>query len=63
MNELKTLDYAPERDRLYRMKEAAPEMYELLKVWTQILAQPTLMIAKEKAKELLNRIDGEDAQS
>ena len=29
--ELHTLDYAPERDRLYRMRDAAPEMYEWIK--------------------------------
>ena len=40
---------------------AAPEMYELLKVWVSIQAQPTLMNAREKAKELLARIDGKEA--
>lgn len=42
-----------------RLIAAAPEMYELLKVWTQIQAQPTLMEAQRKAQELLARIDGE----
>ena len=42
-----------------RLIAAAPEMYELLKVWTQLQAQPDLMIAQEKAKDLLARIDGD----
>lgn len=42
-----------------RLIASAPEMYELLKVWTEIQAQPTLMEAQRKAQELLARIDGE----
>ena len=45
-----------------RLIAAAPEMYELLEVWTQIQAQPTLMEAKEKARKLLARIDGEEVE-
>ena len=40
---------------------AAPEMYELLKVWANIQVQPTLMNARKKTQELLARIDGEEA--
>ena len=40
-----------------RLIAAAPEMYELLKVWTNIQAQPTLMNARKRAQELLERID------
>ena len=42
-----------------RLIASAPEMYELLKVWTQIQAQPILMLAQEGAKELLARIEGD----
>lgn len=42
-----------------RLIASAPEMYELLKVWTQIQAQPILMLAQESAKELLARIEGD----
>lgn len=45
-----------------RLIAAAPEMYELLKVWTQIQVQPTLNIARDKARELIARIDGEEAE-
>ena len=43
-----------------RLIAAAPEMYELLKVWTQIQAQPALMIAQENARKLLASIDGKE---
>ena len=43
-----------------RLIAAAPEMYDLLKVWVQIQAQPTLRIAQERAKELLAQIDGKE---
>ena len=45
-----------------RLIAAAPEMYELLKVWVNIQVQPTLMEAKNKARELLARIDGTEAE-
>ena len=41
-----------------RLIAAAPEMYELLKIWVQVGAQPTLRNAQDKARELLERIDG-----
>ena len=41
-----------------RLIAAAPEMYELLKVWVQVQAQPTLRNAQDKARELIERIDG-----
>ena len=41
-----------------RLIAAAPEMYELMKVWVQVQAQPTLRNAQDKARELLERIDG-----
>ena len=44
-----------------RLIAAAPDMYELLKVWTQIGAQPTLKNARKQAEELLARIDGKEA--
>ena len=46
-----------------RLIAAAPEMYELLKVWTQIRAEPTLKEARDTARKLLARIDGEEAQN
>lgn len=46
-----------------RLIAAAPEMYELLKVWVQIQAQPTLRNAQDKAQELLARIDGKEEQA
>ena len=46
-----------------RLISAAPEMYELLKVWTEILAEPTLMNARKRAKELLTSIEGTEAQN
>lgn len=45
--------------RAERLTAAAPEMYELLKVWTEIQAQPMLREARDKARELIARIDGE----
>ena len=45
-----------------RLIAAAPEMYELLKVWTQIGAEPTLMNARKRAVELLDSIDGKDGE-
>ena len=44
-----------------RLIAAAPEMYELLKVWTNIQAQPTLMNARKRAQELLELIDETEA--
>lgn len=41
-----------------RLIAAAPEMYELMKIWVQVQAQPTLRNAQDKARELLARIDG-----
>ena len=43
-----------------RLIAAAPKMYELLKVWTQIRAEPTLKEARDTARKLLARIDGEE---
>ena len=43
-----------------RLIAAAPEMYELLEVWVNIQAQPTLKEARKRASELLARIDGEE---
>ena len=43
-----------------RLIAAAPEMYELLKVWVQVQAQPTLRNAQDKARELIERIDGDN---
>ena len=43
-----------------RLIASAPEMYELLKVWTEIQAQPTLRTAQETARKLLARIDRDD---
>ena len=40
-----------------RLIAAAPEMYELLKVWTTIGVQPDLREAQEKARELIATID------
>ena len=43
-----------------RLIAAAPEMYELLKIWVQVQAQPTLRNAKDAARKLLDRIDGKE---
>ena len=43
-----------------RLIASAPEMYELLKVWVNVQAQPTLRNAQARAQELLARIDGEE---
>ena len=45
-----------------RLIAAAPKMYELLKVWTQIGVQPTLMNTRKRAKELLDSIDGKETK-
>ena len=45
-----------------RLIAAAPEMHELLKVWTQIGAEPTLKNARKRAVELLDSIDGEETK-
>ena len=42
-----------------RLIAAAPEMYELLNVWVNVQAQPTLRNAQKRAEELLARIDGD----
>ena len=44
-----------------RLIAAVPEMYALLNVWVKIQDEPTLMNAKERAEELLARIDGKEA--
>ena len=41
-----------------RLIAAAPEMYEMLKVWTRAYTEPMRMDAWKKALELLARIDG-----
>ena len=48
------------QDANARLIAAAPEMYELLEVWVNIQAQPTLKEARKRASELLARIDGEE---
>ena len=45
-----------------RLIAAAPEMHELLKVWTQIGAEPTLKNARKRAEELLDSIDGKETK-
>ena len=62
--ELKTLDYAAERDRLYRMRDAAPEMYKLLRLCIEALDDylPFECAASKVSKLLLARIDGEEEQ-
>ena len=45
-----------------RLIAAAPEMYELLKVWVQVQVQPTLMDARDTARKLLARIDVEEGE-
>ena len=45
-----------------RLIAAAPEMYELLKVWAKQQAQTTLMAAQKRAQGLLARIDVEEAK-
>ena len=42
-----------------RLIAAAPAMYELLKVWVNVQAQPTLREAQARARQLLSRIDGD----
>ena len=69
--ELHTLDYAPERDRLYRMRDAAPEMYEMLDKLVEAIDSVdtvnglfpfgVVKIRSElvkDAKALLERVDG-----
>ena len=45
-----------------RLIAAAPEMYELLKVWTELQVQPDLMNARKRARELLALIDEEEVK-
>ena len=69
--ELHTLDYAPERDRLYRMRDVAPELYEMLDKLVEAIDSVdtvnglfpfgVVKIRSElvkDAKALLERIDG-----
>jgi hypothetical protein len=42
-----------------RLIAAAPDMYELLKVWVNVQAQPTLRNTQKMAQELLARINGD----
>ena len=67
MRELRTLDYAPERDRLYRMREAAQEMFEALKECLDFLEDIICRNysltddaegMRDYLEELLARIDG-----
>ena len=63
---LHTLDYAPERDRMERMRNAAPEMYEALK--EELIPTSdfggTLSFSREaKVRKLLARIDGKEGLS
>lgn len=45
-----------------RLIAAAPEMYEMLKVWTLAYTEPMRMDARKRAVELLGCIDGKDAE-
>ena len=72
MIELKTLDYAPERDRLYRMRDAAPELYEWIKNFLHhagitanngVADECRLHGDVREAIALLARIDGEEEQN
>ena len=45
-----------------RLIASAPVMYELLKVWVNLQAQPPLMEARKRAQELLAHIDGEEEE-
>lgn len=45
------------KDYNMRLLAAAPEMYELLKVWAEIQVEPTLMEARNKTRKLIERID------
>lgn len=54
-------DYSEEEDANGRLIAAAPKMYALLKVWTQVGAEPMLRNARKRAEELLARIDNEEA--
>ena len=58
---LRDYEYEPELQGNARLIASAPEMYRLLKVWTQIQAQPMLMNERRKARELLARIDVEES--
>ena len=68
MIELKTLDCAPERDRLYRMRDAAPEMYDELYEVLQFMKGNSRYESDEFAnyarsiEELLARIDRKEKQ-
>ena len=66
MSELKKLLYDPECDRLYRMKEAAPEMYKLLKeelIPTSDYGGILSFSREAKLRELFARIDGEEVRA
>ncbi|MBQ4401949.1 MAG: hypothetical protein II832_07275 [Synergistaceae bacterium] len=54
-------DEKPKREYVVRLIAAAPEMYELLRVWVQIQAQPMLRDAQDTARKLLALIDGKEA--
>ena len=58
---LHTLDYAPERERMERMRNAAPEMYELL---VKILddTQNGQFANENRLIALLNSIDGKNME-
>ena len=51
--------FSPQSRANARLIAAAPEMYELLKVWVNIQTQPTLIEMQKKTQNLLARIDGE----
>ena len=59
---LATVEPYDDADDIGRLIAAAPKMYELLKVWTQIGVQPTLMNTRKRAKELLDSIDGKETK-
>ena len=55
------VDDFPKHDRLYRMKDVAPEMYEMLKeelIPTSDYGGTPTFERERKVRELLNRIDG-----
>ena len=52
--------FSPQSRANARLIAAAPEMYELLKVWVNIQTQPTLIEMQKKTQNLLERIDVEE---
>ena len=67
-NTIHTLEYNPERNRMERMKEAAPDMYNFVKIVYELLTEDddsgertmNWHFATDVARQILDYVDGKE---